>query len=94
MPLSATVAGSCRRRSSRTSISRRVGPLPSSKVAGLFGDLVFGDGEVFGLQTADVVSLVVGDGDVELHQHDADADARGVILGRRSGSAAGERDCK
>ncbi len=46
----------------------------------LFGDAVFGDHEVGGLEAGDVVAFVVGDGDVELHEVDRDAEARAVLL--------------
>ena len=71
-----------------------MGPLPSSKVAVFSGILSSVMAKSSGPEAADVVSFVVGDGDVELDEDDADTDAGGVILGRGSASAAGEGSCK
>ena len=58
----------------------RVGSLPSSKVAIFSGILSSVMAKSSGFKTADVVSLAVGHGDIQLHQHDVHANARRVIL--------------
>ena len=58
----------------------------------LFGDAVFGDDEVGGLEAGDVVAFVVGDGDVELHEIDGNAEAGAVLLRVKVGGRGGERD--
>jgi hypothetical protein len=50
----------------------------------LLGDFVFDNVEVFGLEAADVVTLVVGHSHVELHQHDVYVQTRRLVLGREA----------